>query len=322
MEGSACFDDLGLLDIIPFWADFPHVGPALLFTPDLLHQLHKGMIKDHLVKWLAHIQKPAKMSEQYVSMSDHHGIRHFKNGITSVSQWKGCEQKEMAKVLLVVAADMDAHVVKATQVLMDFAYLAHSLTLTDVNLDAMEEALRVFHEHKGIVQSTGAQDTEKGFHGRPKLHMIMHYVRLIWEHGTPDGFNTETPNRMHIDCAKSPYRASNKVNAIKQMALFIDRMEAIAIHRAHLDHMEVDLDKPEHEVDKDEWEDQDEDDDENADEDDEGEGVGIGQLQVQSVIHMGFMGAGGGEMLRKRARRNSSWGSVVVVTGRKNIIIQ
>ncbi|QRV83226.1 plasma membrane ATPase 4 [Ceratobasidium sp. AG-Ba] len=52
--------------------------------------------------------------------------------------------------------------------------------------------------------------------------------------GTPDGYNTEMSERLHIDFAKMGYRASNRVNAIKQMALYIQRVEAIAMHAEHL----------------------------------------------------------------------------------------
>ncbi|KAG9096281.1 hypothetical protein FRC07_010959 [Ceratobasidium sp. 392] len=52
--------------------------------------------------------------------------------------------------------------------------------------------------------------------------------------GTPDGYNTETSERLHIDFTKMGYRASNKVNATKQMALYIQRVEVIAMHEEHL----------------------------------------------------------------------------------------
>ena len=40
---------------------------------------------------------------------------------------------------------------------------------------------------------------------------------------------------LHIDFAKLGYRASNKVNATKQMVLYIQRLKAIEMHGAYLE---------------------------------------------------------------------------------------
>ncbi|QRW01433.1 hypothetical protein RhiLY_00430 [Ceratobasidium sp. AG-Ba] len=233
-KGARRFERQGLLPIRPFWAQDKDVELGSFITPDLLHQVHKGVMKDHLIKWVTTIIGKPVLDERFVSMPDIQGMRHFKNGISTVSQWTGRELKEMVKVLLPALADSNQRVVRAARSLMDFMYLAHYSSLTDENLDAMEDALRTFHDHKDVFEELGTVATDKGFHGIPKIHMISHYTHLIRRLGTPDGYNTETSERLHIDFAKMGYRASNKVNATKQMAIYIQRLEAIAMHAAHL----------------------------------------------------------------------------------------
>ncbi|GLB45407.1 hypothetical protein LshimejAT787_2200700 [Lyophyllum shimeji] len=56
---------------------------------------------------------------------------------------------------------------------------------------------------------------------------MMHYVESIQALGSADGYNTESPERLHIDFAKDAYRASNKRDYVEQMTLWLQRREAM-----------------------------------------------------------------------------------------------
>ena len=52
--------------------------------------------------------------------------------------------------------------------------------------------------------------------------------------GSADGYNTEYPERLHINYTKDTYRASNKRNYVEQMALWLQCQEAIDQKSAYL----------------------------------------------------------------------------------------
>lgn len=64
---------------------------------------------------------------------------------------------------------------------------------------------------------------------------MLHYLDAIRRLGSADGYNTESPERLHIDFAKEAYRASNKRDYTEQMALWLQRQEAIDLRTAYLD---------------------------------------------------------------------------------------
>ncbi|KAG6915544.1 hypothetical protein DXG01_010979 [Tephrocybe rancida] len=136
-------------------------------------------------------------------MPSHPGLRHFKNGISGVSQWTGAEHKAMERVFLGIMAGSvpDARVMQAD---------------VFVELEARSPP------HFNI----------------PKLHSMQHYTALIKLFGSADGFNTESPERLHIDYAKNAYHASNKNNYTIQMMNWLSWQESVDRFMRYLEWVE------------------------------------------------------------------------------------
>ncbi|KAI0683644.1 hypothetical protein BC835DRAFT_1409355 [Cytidiella melzeri] len=226
--------DANIRPIKPFWASLPHCDIFQALTPDILHQLHKGMFKDHLVKWTTACVggKETEIDRCYHTMTAHPGLRHFKRGISLVSQWTGAEYKHMEKVFLgIIAGSADQRVEGAVRTVLDFIHYAHFETQNEDSLSRLEASWRAFHDTKSVFLELGVRQ----HFNIAKLHSMSHYVRSIWLLGTADGYNTENPERLHIDFAKIAYRASNKKDYIKQMTKWLERQDSMQRFQAYLE---------------------------------------------------------------------------------------
>jgi hypothetical protein len=224
----------------PFWQTLPLVDIFHSITPDILHQLHQGMVK-HVVSWVTDIFGPAAIDARCRAMPPSHDIMLFSKGITTLSRVSGLEHKKMCSILLGLVVDLPAPngqdstcVIMAVRALMDFVYLARYESHTGDTILELQDALKKFHDNKSIFIDLGIRaDFEL-----PKLHSLSHYASSIRLFGTTDNYNTEQTERLHIDLAKDAYRATNHKNEYSQMTKWLERRERIQQFSVFVDWME------------------------------------------------------------------------------------
>ncbi|KAG8696846.1 hypothetical protein FRC08_006902 [Ceratobasidium sp. 394] len=157
-----------------------------------------------------------------------------------MSQWTGRESKEVEKQLVPVVASLDGEkywdqdIVRLAWAIIDLTYRVQASRMTDDDVVRLEENIQEIHLLKEVLVRMKIFKNRKRFDKIPKLHLLRHWPNDIHQMGTPDGYSTEAPEHLHIE-SKDAWRASNKVQPMPQMIKFIQRIEALRIHRARMD---------------------------------------------------------------------------------------
>ena len=68
----------------------------------------------------------------------------------------------------------DSKVVRSLRLILDFAYMAQYLMLSEIDLQKMDELLVVFHKNKEIFISNGSWELDH--FNIPKLHTLQHFM--------------------------------------------------------------------------------------------------------------------------------------------------
>ncbi|KIY63227.1 hypothetical protein CYLTODRAFT_360315 [Cylindrobasidium torrendii FP15055 ss-10] len=207
----------------PFWENLPFTNIHVSQTPDVLHQLYQGLIK-YLIAWCQKLLTEKELDRRIRRLPPAFGLRHFKNGISALSQISGTERKNMAKILLGCVHDvLPRAAVTACRALLDFVYLAQYPTHDDTTLGYMESALDSWRQNKHIFLDLNIREDFL----IPKIHSLTHYVDGIRLFGTTNNFNTEMFKRLHIEFAKNGWRASNRRDEFPQMTEWVTRQETV-----------------------------------------------------------------------------------------------
>jgi hypothetical protein len=112
--------------------------------------------------------------------------------------------------------------VQAMRAFLDFCYIAQRDIHDTQSLAAIDDALRRFHHYREIFRDN---------FNLPRQHSLIHYLKLIWAFGTPNGLCSSITESKHIKAVKEPWRCSSRFNALSQMLLTNQQLNKLAAAR-------------------------------------------------------------------------------------------
>ena len=132
----------------PFWENLPFLNIYQSIAPDVLHNLHQGVIK-HLISWIWAICGDDEIDARCRRLPPNHNIRLFLKGISHLSCVTGTEHDQKTCFLLGLIIDIclptnmsPARLLRAVQGILDFLFLARYSVHTSEALDHLGAALK------------------------------------------------------------------------------------------------------------------------------------------------------------------------------------
>ena len=161
-------------------------------------------------------------------------FQRFTGGVSKISQASGREHCTYQKLILPVIVghvNVDNKVINVTRSILDFTYMAQYPSLSEMDLEKMDNILSIFHQNKDIFLSNGA--CESTHFQIPKLHGLQHFVGDVHSGRPPDNFTTETPKSLHINMCKEPYNASNHHKYDTQILNYLGIHDCLAMQQVY-----------------------------------------------------------------------------------------
>ncbi|KZO90120.1 hypothetical protein CALVIDRAFT_472501, partial [Calocera viscosa TUFC12733] len=218
----------------PFWVNLPHFNVCKVLTQDVLHGLHKGFY-DHTAQWVMDTVGRPEMDQRIQAVPRLQGMETFPKGISGVSQWTGRKHRALERIILacaVGAEGMTPNATRAARAHLDFIQLARYSSHSTSTLRYLDKAKDLFFTNRWeFVKNQTRQPPHFRAH---KLHNLCHWKENIEHLGTMDNYNTETPERYHIEYAKDAYRATNKKHYLPQMTAWLEVQEKLENFNSYL----------------------------------------------------------------------------------------
>jgi hypothetical protein len=216
---------------LPFWRDWIlSSDPSIFLTSEPLHHWHK-QFWDHDAKWCIYMLGPSEIDFRFSVLHNRSGYRHFKEGISSLKQVTGREQRDIQRYIIAVIADaVPDQFVVAIRALLDFRYYAQSPRIDEKLCQVIGDALSLFHQHKQAILDAGARRGKKDALDNwyiPKLELLQSVVSNIRLNGVAYQWSADFTEHAHIKVVKDPGRSGNNHHHEAQICRYLDRLEKI-----------------------------------------------------------------------------------------------